>query len=118
MEHRLISSELRGGIWTVVLSGGAPVGAQVRHDGRVLPGLELTEGAGRVTVRLPLPGDLLADGVQVLLLTDDTGTRLAQLTLIAGPPADVDLRGEISLLRAELDLLKQAFRSHCRTGGA
>ncbi|MDA8740151.1 hypothetical protein N9M73_03340 [Rhodobacteraceae bacterium] len=38
---------------------------------------------------------------------------LARFTLIGGDLVDQDLRAEIDLLRAELDLLKRAFRRHC-----
>ena len=40
------------------------------------------------------------------------GEVLASFTLVAGVPLEEDLRAEISLLRAELDLLKKAFRRH------
>ena len=33
--------------------------------------------------------------------------------MITGEPVEDDLRGEIDLLRAELDMLKRAFRRHC-----
>ena len=39
---------------------------------------------------------------------------LAQFTLVAGQPLDEDIRAELSLLRAELDLLKRAFQRHVR----
>lgn len=32
------------------------------------------------------------------------------LSLVAGAPLDIDLRVEIDLIRAELDLLKREFR--------
>lgn len=117
------SSELRDGVWTVVLTtpahtgNDAPFAAEIWHDGRILPGLAVTEVAGKVTTRFRLPPGILSQGVQVLVLTDAAGRDLSRLVLIAGQPAEDDLRGEIALLRAELDLLKQAFRDHCRSGG-
>lgn len=66
------------------------------------------------TVRIPIPAERLADGVQTFVITDaKTGDRLDSFTIIAGEPLADDLRAEIDLLRAELDLLKRAFRRHC-----
>lgn len=119
MKQGNVSSELRAGVWSVVLAGpDAPHAAEIRLDGRILPGLAVTEAAGRVTARFHLPPEILSQGVHVLELTDGADGVLARLTLIAGQPAEDDLRGEIALLRAELDLLKRAFRDHCRRAGA
>jgi hypothetical protein len=99
-------------VLTVV--GEAPP-IQALHQGRALEGVEvkpLPGKTGRHGVRVPIPAQLLTEGVQtVLLQTGDTV--LAQFSLIAGTPLDDDLRAEIGLLRAELDLLKRAFRRHC-----
>ena len=50
--------------------------------------------------------------MQTVVLQVD-GVVRGQFTVIAGVPLDEDVRAEISLLRAELDLLKRAFRRHC-----
>ena len=42
-----------------------------------------------------------------------TGDALAHETIFAGELVEDDIRAEVSLLRAELDLLKRAFRRHC-----
>ena len=41
------------------------------------------------------------------------GETLGHVTLIAGDPLAEDLLAEVDLLRAELDMLKRAFRRHC-----
>ena len=65
-------------------------------------------------VRIAIPADLLSDGVQTFVITDQaTGARLASFAIITGEPLEVDFRAVLNLLRAELDLLKQAFRRHC-----
>ena len=65
-------------------------------------------------VRLALPADVLTDGIQTFILVDNlTEATLDSFTIITGEPLDDDLRGEIDLLRAELDMLKKAFRRHC-----
>jgi hypothetical protein len=53
--------------------------------------------------------------VQSFLVQSD-GVTLAQFTLVAGQAPDQDLRAELNLLRAELDLLKRAFQRHVREG--
>lgn len=42
------------------------------------------------------------------------GVTLARFTLVAGQALEEDIRAELNLLRAELDLLKRAFQRHCR----
>jgi hypothetical protein len=67
-------------------------------------------------LRVPVPPDRLDDGVQTFLIrAADSGETLAHLTIVAGAPLEADLRAEIDLLRAELDLLKRAFRRHVRS---
>ena len=38
---------------------------------------------------------------------------LASFSIVAGDALAEDIRAELSLLRAELDMLKKAFRRHC-----
>ena len=57
---------------------------------------------------------LLTDGVQTFLIVDRaTGETLDSFTIITGEPLNDDIRAEVDLLRAELDMLKKAFRRHC-----
>lgn len=65
-------------------------------------------------VRIPIPVDLIGDGAQTFLIFDkDTGETLDSFTIIAGDAVSDDIRAEVALLRAELDLVKRAFRRHC-----
>lgn len=41
------------------------------------------------------------------------GTQLGHFTLITGVALGDDIRVEMELLRAELDMLKRAIRRHC-----
>ena len=69
---------------------------------------------GSWLVRITVPQRMISEGVQTVLITDpDTGARLGSFTLLAGDPLDEDIRAEMQLLRAELDMLKRAFRRHC-----
>lgn len=113
----LTPTRLFEGVWEGVLSGVddtlPPV--EARHAGRALDGVTLTAmpgQPGRHALRLPIPPSVLSEGVQTILILVD-GEVMEQFTLIAGVPLEEDLRAEISLLRAELDLLKRAFQRHC-----
>ncbi|MCH2068033.1 hypothetical protein [Shimia sp.] len=76
--------------------------------------IDQTEEAGLWRLRFPIPKESLSDGVQTVVITDQsTEKRLDTVSFIAGEALAGDLRAEIDLLRAELDMLKRAFRRHC-----
>lgn len=109
----LTQTRIAKGTWEGLLTGaGAVPRIEALHDGTALPGVEVVALPEGHAVRVPLPGTILSEGMQVVLLQLG-GEVLARITLIAGLPPDEDLRAEVSLLRAELDLLKRAFRRHC-----
>jgi hypothetical protein len=112
---KLSQTRIMRGVWEGVLTGGGetPV-VEALHEGEALPGVEVVALPGEAghAVRVPLPGAILSEGVQVVLLRLG-GEVLTQITLVAGLPPDEDLRAEVNLLRAELELLKRAFRRHC-----
>ena len=65
-------------------------------------------------VRVPIPADRIADGVQTFVIRDTREQDpLGSFTIVAGDALAEDIRAEMSLLRAELDMLKKAFRRHC-----
>ena len=104
------------GLWEGILTG-APTDApmvEALHQSVALAGVAVTPKPGRsgvFVVRLPIPTSVLGEGVQSILLRLEDKV-LAQITIVAGVPLEDDLRAEIGLLRAELDLLKRAFRRH------
>ena len=111
---------LRNGIWEGMITGAAS--ADTRPDIRVsyldqpVDGTELSPGseAGTWDLKIRIPPHALSDGVQTFLIFDAaSNTRLGDFTLIAGEAVGDDLRAEVELLRAELDMLKRAFRRHC-----
>ncbi|GHC56312.1 hypothetical protein [Neogemmobacter tilapiae] len=119
----IISSSLRGGVWAGRIgpvAGGALPDLQVLHLDRVLEGLVLARGEDGVTLtfRVNLPVEVLSDGVQTVVLQDAAGQRIGSLALVAGEALEADIRAEVDLLRAELDMLKRAFRRHCVETGA
>lgn len=112
----LVRTRLHGGLWEgVVSSGNRAPELQLRHADEIVlaPDVEpAATGGWRVSFRLPV--ERITEGVQTFVIEDvETGEALASETLIAGTDAANDLRAEVDLLRAELDMLKRAFRRHC-----
>ncbi|UWR64751.1 hypothetical protein K4L02_00495 [Phaeobacter inhibens] len=96
-------------------SGSMPV-IEVRHLDRPVPdvALEGSETADEWSLTIPIPTEAIADGVQSFVIYDLTAdTKIGDFTLICGELTGDDLRVEVELLRAELDMLKRAFRRHC-----
>jgi hypothetical protein len=108
------------GIWEGEVHGAGdrrpPV--EVIYAERPVPDVSLSaDEAGRWRMRFAVPADAVSEGVHTLLIRSaDTGETLDSLTMLAGDPMDGDLRGEVALLRAELELLKRAFRRYVREG--
>ena len=113
----LTKTKMTSGIWRGVVSGASTTPRlSVTHLNREVPGLSVleTKEDGMWLVQIPIPTELIADGVQTLVISDeDTGAHLDSISLIAGEALADDLRAEVDLLRAELDMLKRAFRRHC-----
>ena len=115
---KIINAELRAGIWSGELVGASADGVRVLHQGQALDGVTATALPDRDSMRIsvPVPATLISDGVQTFTVEDSTGRVLASFAILAGDVLAHDLRAEIALLRAELDILKSAFRKHV-TGG-
>jgi hypothetical protein len=113
----LTKTSLQAGVWHGVLTGaGEMPRLSVTHHNREVPGISVLEAkdAGTWLVQVPVPVDLISDGVQTLVVSEEsTGEMLQSITLLAGDVLDDDLRAEVDILRAELELLKRTFRRHC-----
>ncbi len=118
----LTRMRLTGGVWEGLLATAKDARPRLwlRHRDDVIGEPEMVSttpqnaSAAEWFVRFRLPLDRLTDGVQTFIVEDaDTGDALAHETIIAGDVLDNDLHAEVALLRAELDLLKRAFRRHC-----
>lgn len=116
----LTKLRLAEGVWTGALRHTGQAQWQpdikVTHLDEVLDGIEVTED--RVEehwiVSVPVPADRIADGVQTFVISDGASdTVLGSFSIVAGDALAEDIRAEMSLLRAELDMLKKAFRRHC-----
>ena len=115
---RLVAVAIQSGVWHGRVLG-APGGPAPRlsawHQDTELAGPDIVPARsgppGVWEVRLAIPADLLSDGVQTVVIADaETGAALESFTLVAGDPLAGDLRAEIDLLRAEVDMLKRALR--------
>lgn len=105
---------ISGGVWEAVVAADAAPVIEALHDGRAVEGVTVEPGPmGRFVVRVPIPAWIMNEGVRTILVQAGD-ERLAAITLVAGEPLDEDLRAEIGLLRAELDVLKRAFQRHVR----
>lgn len=117
-EFTLTKTRLRAGVWEGVISSAKDSPEIiVVHLEKMLAGVSvqaLPNQVGEFLLSVPIPANLLNDGVQTFVIIEkNTEETLGSFAIIAGSPLDDDLRGEIALLRAELDLLKRAFRRHC-----
>lgn len=118
MTLKLEQGRIVAGVWEGTLSGTVSdlPAIEASTGGRAIEGVTVVPvpgAAGRYAVKVPIPASALNEGVQTFLIRAGE-TVLGQFTLVAGEPLDGDLRAEISLLRAELDLLKRAFQRHVR----
>lgn len=125
-EPKLEPLGLEAGIWRGRITGPATLPTvEVSHRGNPLIGVEVApetgdEGGGKAggkgwIVSVPVPSNTLSDGVQTFLVAEPGGPALGCFAIMAGAPPEPDLRSELALLRAELEVLKRAFRR--RMGG-
>jgi len=121
--YRLVEAKIAKGIWEgVLIAGGNEAGQhppplEALHREKPLAGLSIeaiADQPGHWLVKVPIPGEIISDGVESILLQDSqSGAILGSFAILAGNALGDDIRAEIGLLRAELDMLKQAFRRHC-----
>jgi hypothetical protein len=117
---KLTKTRLFEGVWEGQLThegeGNVQPSIEVTHLERGLPGVQVIENeeGGFWTVRVPIPAEVIADGVQSFLIRDKrAGVVLDSFALMSGDALGYDIRVEMTLLREELDMLKRAFRRHC-----
>ena len=111
MSH-LTHSELRNRIWSGQLEGAADTPNVIAtYQGVEIAGISVTPLADRLwSLKLPLPLEMLSDGVHSCIIPWTTGEKIGDFTVIAGDVLAGDLRAEIEQLRAELNLLKTVVR--------
>ncbi len=114
----LLPIGLRNGIWTaqVTQKGTGVPQIEVLHLNQPVQTMKLTamdEGTGWA-MTVEVPKEAISDGVQTFTVVDKlVSETIGDFTLLAGEVLSNDIRAEVDLLRAELDMLKRAFRRHC-----
>ncbi len=119
-EYFVLNHTTRSGTWTLLLGSDnldAP-SPDIRIDcaDQRLSTPQVTSGdrAGTWRVSVELPASLLSEGYRTILVVDQTTEEtLTHLSIWTGQGSDENVTAEIDLLRAELDMLKRAFRKHC-----
>jgi len=109
---KLTHCELRNGIWSGRLEGSADAPNVIAtYQGVEIADMSVPPISGDIwSLELPLPLEMLSDGVHSCLISFETGEKIGDFTVIAGEVLAGDLRAEIARLRAELDLLKTVVR--------
>ncbi len=108
---------IQDGLWSATISSADRDMPKitVQHLGESVESLRMERrGAGAWALDVKIPSTAIADGVQTfLVIHEPDGETLASFTLLVGEALGEDIRAEVDLLRAELDMLKRAFRRHC-----
>lgn len=119
-QYTVAKTRIQAGIWEGVITANQAVGAEpdiaVTHLDKPVTSFAVSKDADKDqwALRIAIPPELLADGVQVFVISDNaTSEKLDSFTIVTGEPLEDDIRAEVELLRAELDMLKRAFRRHC-----
>lgn len=116
---KLIKASLKSGVWEGHLTGVAKDQTpqiNVTYQMAAVQGVKVVQDDDKSgwCVEVPVPPSAVSDGVQTFVISDaDTGEVLNSFSFLAGEALGEDMRAEMDLLRAELDLLKRAFRRHC-----
>lgn len=119
-DYTLTKTRFLEGVWEGLLScdnrEAPPPEIVVTLEDRPVGGVTLSETTepGRWALEVPVPLHAVGDGVMTFLITEArSDSLLDSFTVIGGEALAEDIRAEVDLLRAELDLMKRAFRRHC-----
>jgi hypothetical protein len=115
---KLTKTRMLEGVWQGIITGSGEAKPEitVTHGNTTVPNFKLVrnEADDHWSLTLPVPASAVADGIQIILVTDrDTDQKIGDVVIIGDDITSIDLRAEMELLRAELEMLKRAFRRHC-----
>ncbi|MGB1426130.1 MAG: hypothetical protein ACPG6T_06550 [Paracoccaceae bacterium] len=109
------------GVWQGLISGAAPgtdhlpkFDVTLHEEPVDAVQVIRTQDTDELHLQITIPPSAVGSGVHSFVITEHQSLDvLARFTLIGGDLAEQDLRAEIDILKAELELLKRAFRRHC-----
>ena len=109
------------GVWQGLISGAAPgtdhlpkFDVTLHEEPVDTVQVIRTQDTDELHLQITIPPSAVGSGVHSFVITEHQSLDvLARFTLIGADLAEQDLRAEIDLLKAELELLKRAFRRHC-----
>ena len=115
---QLTKTKMQQGVWQGIITQNGTDTPQidVSHQKNSIADVSITHdsAANHWVLSVPIPKEAIADGVQTRIIRDTAAdVDIGHITLLAGEVLGDDIRAEIDLLRAELDMLKRAFRRHC-----
>lgn len=109
---------IKEGVWEGLVTGPeTEPRLEVTHLGKALTNITLSEcGEGEGwRLRVPIPPEHLFDGAQTFLICDaESSDILASFTIICGSAVSHDVRADLAVLRAEVDMLKKVIRAGAR----
>ncbi|WP_170574343.1 hypothetical protein [Ruegeria atlantica] len=110
-QSTLTPIRFENGLWQGHLQAESEPAVKVQYLGAALEDVRVSPAKDGWLLSIPVPVSALSDGVHCFVIIDTaTEDKLGDFTIIAGAPATGDMRAEVGLLRAELDMLKRAFR--------
>lgn len=115
---KLTKLTITDGVYHGALSGRSKAPQlHLKNSDVKLVDAEVTQtGAHSFAVRIPLPADILTEGLLTLSIVDsETDAVLDTIAIITGEPLDHNLATQVNQLRAELDLVKSAIRKMKRS---
>ncbi|WP_050603827.1 hypothetical protein [Ruegeria sp. 6PALISEP08] len=116
-QTKLTFIRFENGIWQGQIQAVQEPAVEVLYQGETLENATLSPAENGWVLSIKVPTSALSEGVHSFVIADAfTAEQLGDFTIIAGAPAADDLRAEVALLRAELDMLKRAIRRAYRNG--
>jgi hypothetical protein len=114
----LTKTRMLEGMWQGIITGAGDTKPDiaVSHANTNVPDFQLfrDEAANHWVLTIPVPATAVADGIQTILIVDRLAdVKIGEIVLIGDDLSNGGLQAEMELLRAELDMLKRAFRRHC-----
>lgn len=115
---KLTKTRMLEGMWQGIITGAGETKPEiaVTHANANVPDFQLVrnDAADHWALTVPIPAAAVADGIQTVLVIDrQTDEKIGEIVIIGDDVSGTELRAEMELLRAELDMLKRAFRRHC-----